>query len=206
MMCWCTMQPIWIILYIIHNPAHISPLLFMWKSKSLLSSNANLNWDPFHQQCIIYIQCHNFLVTSLYQTFVAMWFLGADSGPRIHTCAKMLNKNSKFNQSETCILDKKNSVQYIGVGLKHIKKHSEIANLCRTWLEERETVSSGMTQSSQLLLMFISWKFQEYPSIRHSVMLLTNMNMKNRNINPVSKGSSGPSLKCSRLFLASQPT
>ena len=57
-----------------------------------------------------------------------------------------------------------------------------------------------------LLLVSLSWKFHEHPSIWYSVMLPTNMDTENKKRNPVSKGLHLLSPKCSRLFLVSKPT
>ena len=90
------------------------------------------------------------------------------------------------------------------------KKHSESANLR---VEEHEIVYWGLKQSSQLLLVSISLKCNEYPSIRYSVMLTRNKDLENKKINPVEGGGGGgggkrrglkaSSLKRSRLFLRS---
>ena len=85
----------------------------------------------------------------------------------------------------------------------HKKKHSESANPHHALFEEREAVYSSVKQCSLLLLVSISWKFHECPSIRYSVMLPANTDPENRKKNPVSKGLNWSSLKCTRLLLVS---
>ena len=65
------------------------------------------------------------------------------------------------------------------------KKHSESANLCNDYFEERESVYWSVKQWRLLLLVSLSWKFHECPSIRYSVTLPTNTDPENRKRNRV---------------------
>ena len=58
------------------------------------------------------------------------------------------------------------------------KKHYEGTNIHRAWFWKQETIYSGMKPCRLLLLVSISWINHEYPSIRYSVMLPTNMDQE----------------------------